>query len=122
MSLATIERTSRTSFVPVAPARELSLAVQPARATRPAVAPAPVAPAPTPPAEAPRLRAVPQGTEARGFVLYVGIDELKAAAAGTDLSAIVEQLKLLTQQLVPSVVSTVAHDGRCPRPGGSWWP
>ncbi|MGV8859002.1 winged helix-turn-helix domain-containing protein [Rhodoglobus sp.] len=105
MSLATIERTPRTSFAPAAPApapthtaaRELSLAVQPARNPRTAVAPAPAAPA----TEAPRLRAVPQGTEARGFVLYVGIDELKAAAAGTDLSAIVEQLKLLTQQLVP---------------------
>ncbi|MGV8852469.1 MAG: winged helix-turn-helix domain-containing protein [Rhodoglobus sp.] len=104
MSLATIERTPRTSFAPAAPAlapthaaRELSLAVQPSRDTRPAAAPAPAIPA----AEAPRLRAVPQGTEARGFVLYVGIDELKAAAAGTDLSAIVEQLKLLTQQLVP---------------------
>ena len=51
---------------------------------------------------------MPQGTEARGFVLYVGIDELKAAAAGTDLSAIVEQLKLLTQQLVPSAETHAA--------------
>ena len=41
-------------------------------------------------AEAPtaHLRAVPSGTEARGFVLYVGIDEDKAAADGTDLSTI----------------------------------
>lgn len=110
MSIATIERTPRTSFAPAAPAhsaphaaprttRELSLAVQPARDTGPAAAPAP---APAAPTEAPHLRAVPQGTEARGFVLYVGIDELKAAAAGTDLSAIVEQLKQLTQQLVPN--------------------
>lgn len=112
MSLATIERTPRTSFAPAAPAlapthaptRELSLAVQPARDTRPAVAPAPAAPA----AEAPRLRAVPQGTEARGFVLYVGIDEIKAASAGTDLSAIVEQLKQLAQQLVPTAETHAA--------------
>ena len=112
MSLATIERTPRTSFAPAAPAlapthaptRELSLAVQPARDTRPAVAPAPEAPA----AEAPRLRAVPQGTEARGFVLYVGIDEIKAASAGTDLSAIVEQLKQLAQQLVPTAETHAA--------------
>lgn len=106
MSLATIERTPRTSFASAVPAlaptyappaRDLSIAVQPSPSARPAVAPAPATPA----TEAPRLRAVPQGTEARGFVLYVGIDELKAAAAGTDLSAIVEQLKLLTQQLVP---------------------
>jgi len=106
MSLATIERTPRTSYSPVAPApaRELSLAPQPARDIRPAVSPAPVAPA----AEAPRLRAVPQGTEARGFVLYVGIDEIKAASAGTDLSAIVEQLKQLAQQLVPTAQTHAA--------------
>ncbi|GAA1221527.1 winged helix-turn-helix domain-containing protein [Rhodoglobus aureus] len=107
MSLATIERTPRTPFAPAAPARELSLAVQPARDTRPAVTPAPAVPT-APAAEAPRLRAVPQGTEARGFVLYVGIDELKAAAAGTDLSAIVEQLKHLAQQLVPTAETHAA--------------
>jgi DNA-binding winged helix-turn-helix (wHTH) protein len=108
MSLATVERTSHTSFAPAAPAhtpaRELSLAAQPTRDSRPAVAPTPAVFA----AEAPRLRAVPQGTEARGFVLYVGIDELKAAAAGTDLSTIVEQLKQLAQQLVPTAQTHAA--------------
>ncbi|MEY2847736.1 MAG: hypothetical protein RI885_401 [Actinomycetota bacterium] len=49
-----------------------------------------------------RLRAVPEGTEARGFVLYVGLDEAKAAAAGTDLGAVVQQLRALAAQLVPS--------------------
>ena len=49
-----------------------------------------------------RLRAVPPGTEARGFVLYVGVDEAKAAEAGTDLGQLVEQLKALTAQLVPT--------------------
>jgi len=53
----------------------------------------------TPPS---RLRAVPPGTEARGFVLYVGVDEAKAAEAGTDLGRLVEQLKALTAQLVPT--------------------
>lgn len=53
------------------------------------------------PAAAPRIRAVPQGTEARGFVLYVGIDEAKAAAAGTSLHRIVEALKSLTADLAP---------------------
>ena len=48
-----------------------------------------------------RLRAVPQGTEARGFALYVGIDELKAIQAGTDLGQVVDQLKQLLTQLVP---------------------
>jgi DNA-binding winged helix-turn-helix (wHTH) protein len=49
-----------------------------------------------------RIRAVPGGTEARGFVLYVGVDELKAAAAGTDLGSIVEALRALAKNLVPS--------------------
>ncbi len=77
---------------------------------------APVAPAPEPtltPAPAPaqpktRIRAVPEGTEARGFVLYVGVDELKAAEAGTDLGALVEQLKALTAQLVPTAETYAA--------------
>ena len=49
-----------------------------------------------------RLSAVPDGTEARGFVLYVGLDEAKAAAAGTSLHAVVEELRKLTAQLVPN--------------------
>jgi DNA-binding winged helix-turn-helix (wHTH) protein len=54
------------------------------------------------PASAPRLRAVPAGTEARGFVLYVGIDDAKAAAAGTNLGAIVQALKALAAELAPT--------------------
>jgi DNA-binding winged helix-turn-helix (wHTH) protein len=65
----------------------------------------------------PRLRAVPSGTEARGFVLYVGLDESKAAAAGTDLGAIVEQLKKLAAQLAPSV-ETYAAVALAPRGSG----
>jgi DNA-binding winged helix-turn-helix (wHTH) protein len=80
MSLATIEH-ARPTF------------------TTPTISRAPEPEAPH--TEAPRLRAVPAGTEPRGFVLYVGVDELKAADAGTDLGAIVEQLKRLTAQLVP---------------------
>ncbi len=70
-------------------------------ASRPA--PTPVAPAlPAPePAAAPRLRAVPEGTEARGFVLYVGFDEAKAAAAGIDLGRLVTELKKVTAELAP---------------------
>jgi DNA-binding winged helix-turn-helix (wHTH) protein len=64
-----------------------------------AAAPRPVTEAP---ASGSRLRAVPTGTEARGFVLYVGVDELKALEAGTDLGAIVAQLKALAAQLVPT--------------------
>ena len=80
MSLATIDRTHAIS-------------------ARPAISAVPDLPRDPAPR---KLRAVPAGTEPRGFVLYVGIDDAKAAAAGTDLGAIVEQLKLLTAQLVPS--------------------
>jgi DNA-binding winged helix-turn-helix (wHTH) protein len=51
---------------------------------------------------------VPDGAEARGFVLYVGIDEAKAAAAGTDLGRIVEALKQLTAELAPEAETYAA--------------
>src|ERR1700761_7082385 len=54
------------------------------------------------------LRAVPSGTEARGFVLYVGLGEAKAQEAGTDLGTIVEQLKALANQLAPTVETYAA--------------
>ncbi|TFD26622.1 winged helix-turn-helix domain-containing protein [Cryobacterium lyxosi] len=57
---------------------------------------------------APRIRAVPTGTEARGFVLYVGIDEAKAAAAGTSLNRIVEALKALAADIAPSAETYAA--------------
>jgi len=68
---------------------------------------APISAVPTPAPEAPvaekpRLRAVPAGTEARGFALYVGLDEFAAVEAGTDLAHVVDQLKQLLGQLVPS--------------------
>ncbi|OYX48645.1 MAG: transcriptional regulator, partial [Micrococcales bacterium 32-70-13] len=72
---------------------------------RPSTAPAaPAPPAPT----APRLRAVPEGTEARGFVLYVGLDEAKAAAAGIDLGRLVLELKRLTGELAPAAETHAA--------------
>ena len=73
--------------------------------------PAPLAAAPEPkpePTPAPRIRAVPAGTEARGFVLYVGVDEAKALEAGTDLGALVEALRALTTQLVPTAETYAA--------------
>ena len=64
----------------------------------------------TEPAERPasRIRAVPEGTEARGFALYVGIDEAKALAAGTDLPQIVEALKQLARSLAPDAETYAA--------------
>jgi DNA-binding winged helix-turn-helix (wHTH) protein len=69
------------------------------------------------PETSPRLRAVPAGTEARGFVLYVGLGESKAAEAGTDLGTIVEQLKQLAAQLAPTV-ETYAAVALAPRGSG----
>ncbi|MDH6182060.1 DNA-binding winged helix-turn-helix (wHTH) protein [Microbacteriaceae bacterium SG_E_30_P1] len=62
---------------------------------------------PTVPA-APRLRAVPSGTEARGFVVYVGIDEATAAAAGTSLGALVEKIKGVLHEAVPTIETHAA--------------
>ena len=82
--------------------------------TRPVVTPAtPPATASTPattatPATTSKLRAVPEGTEARGFALYIGIDEQKALDAGTDLSTIVTALKQLASELVPGTESYAA--------------
>jgi DNA-binding winged helix-turn-helix (wHTH) protein len=119
MSLATLDRPTATStataFAPRALQTKRPIAAAPAASTVTS-APAPAA-EPAAPAEAPRLRAVPAGTEARGFVLYVGIDELKAADAGTDLGHIVEQLKSLAAQLVPSS-ETYAAVALAPRGAG----
>ena len=82
MSIATIDRTPLSPVTPLAPAV--------------------AAPAPR------RLQAVPTGTEARGFALYIGIDEQKALDAGTDLSTIVTALKQLASELVPGSESYAA--------------
>jgi len=82
MSIATIDR------APLSPVKNIET-VQPIAAL-------------AAPAEPRRLQAVPNGTEARGFALYVGLDEFKALEAGTDLGHVVDQLKQLLSQLVPS--------------------
>lgn len=64
-----------------------------------------------------RIRAVPEGTEARGFVFYVGIDEGKAAASGTDLGALVSALRKLTAELAPAA-ETYAAVALAPRSSG----
>ena len=48
------------------------------------------------------LRIVPPAGEARGFALYVGVDEQSARAAGIDLATLVEALRHLTADLVPT--------------------
>lgn len=66
------------------------------------------APDPVSPPTRARIRAVPEGTEARGFVLYVGIDEVKAAASGTDLGAMVSALRKLASDLSPAAETYAA--------------
>lgn len=62
------------------------------------------------PDEAPRpvVKAVPRDTKARGFALYVGIDEAAAAENGIDLSQIVTALKNLTSSLAPGAETYAA--------------
>ncbi|MGN6325672.1 winged helix-turn-helix domain-containing protein [Pseudolysinimonas sp.] len=67
-----------------------------------------VAPTPAPAQPERRLRAVPEGTEPRGFALYVGIDEAAAAAAGTDLPGIVQALKRALADLAPGAETYAA--------------
>lgn len=68
----------------------------------------PTAPASGPDPAPRRLRAVPEGTEPRGFALYVGIDEASAAAAGTDLGEIVQALKRALHEIAPSAQTYAA--------------
>jgi DNA-binding winged helix-turn-helix (wHTH) protein len=65
-------------------------------------------PQPAPEPERPRIRAVPEGTEARGFALYVGVDDLKAAGAGISLPVLVEALKRTVAELVPDAETYAA--------------
>ena len=54
------------------------------------------------------LHLVPDGVQARGFALYVGIDEAKARAAGVDLPALVDALRRVTSDLVPEAETYAA--------------
>jgi len=84
-------------------------AAPPAARPGPQAAPAsPPAAHAAPPSAPARSRALPPGTEARGFALYVGIDEATAAAAGISLAAVVDQLRALTAQLVPAAETYAA--------------
>lgn len=62
------------------------------------------APAPTAPKHR-NLTAVPAETEARGFALYLGVDEATARAAGTSLTEIASALKATFAQLVPQAAT-----------------
>jgi DNA-binding response OmpR family regulator len=90
----------------VSPARTSSAAAPLSRTAAGAAATA-AAPTPAEPA-APRTRSLPEGTEARGFALYVGIDEVTAAQTGTELGDIVAQIKALVAQIAPAAETHAA--------------
>lgn len=94
----------------LAPAR--TAAPEPAQRIRPASAPAtsaaPAGTTPASPAPVSPVRAVPEGTEARGFVLYVGLGEDAAAADHIELARLVGELRALTSRLAPSAQTHAA--------------
>ncbi len=55
-----------------------------------------------------RLRGVSPDNVARGFVLYVGVDEDTAAAAGTSLAKLAQDIRTFAQSLVPQAQSYAA--------------
>ncbi|MDF2667691.1 MAG: response regulator consisting of a CheY-like receiver domain and a winged-helix DNA-binding domain [Microbacterium sp.] len=91
MSISAVLDRPSTSVVRPAAARPVAPA--------PTTTPAPVAAAPAAPAARPAL---PAGSAPRGFALYVGIDEAKAAAAGVSLGTLVEALRRTLGELAPA--------------------
>ncbi|MBJ7280812.1 MAG: winged helix-turn-helix transcriptional regulator [Rhodoluna sp.] len=65
----------------------------------------------------PFIRTTANETEARGFALYVGIDEQTAKAAGTSLGSIVAALRNILDQVAPGLAAesfaavALAHKG-----------
>ena len=76
-----------------APVRHLRAVDRPVGAQPPAPAAEPAQPA---------ARALPAGTAPRGFALYVGIDEAKAAASGINLGVLVDALRRTIAELAPA--------------------
>jgi DNA-binding winged helix-turn-helix (wHTH) protein len=93
-NIALLERPSHLRAVTAPPAPTLRAVPQPAPEA-PAAPPAPQAPA------ARQANALPPGTAPRGFALYVGLDEAKAAAAGVSLGVLVEALRRTIADLAP---------------------
>lgn len=88
----------------LAPAR--AVAPEPAQRIRTAAAPSSAAPSSAAPSSP--VRAVPDGTEARGFVLYVGLGEDAATADHIELARLVGELRALTSRLAPSAQTHAA--------------
>jgi DNA-binding response OmpR family regulator len=58
---------------------------------------------------------MPNETEARGFALYVGLDEAQAAEAGTNLTEVVTALRAKLNELIPTGVETYAAVALSPK-------
>ncbi|MDN3311235.1 winged helix-turn-helix domain-containing protein [Microbacterium oryzae] len=78
--------------------------------TRPATRPTHLRAVPNPVEVAPQAQpgAAQPGVAPRGFALYVGLDEIKAAADGVSLSTIVEALRRTISELSPSAETYAA--------------
>ncbi|MDR6986360.1 DNA-binding winged helix-turn-helix (wHTH) protein [Paenarthrobacter nitroguajacolicus] len=74
----------------------------PATESAPMTAPTPVI------AQSDRLRPVANDNVARGFVLYMGIDEETAAAAGTSIAKLAQEIRAYAQSLVTGAESYAA--------------
>ncbi|MET4096432.1 winged helix-turn-helix domain-containing protein [Arthrobacter sp. UYCu712] len=107
----------RPSFAPAAPSNSFPAPGYAAQGYNPnsygqlrAVPPAP-ATAPTPviaPGNGSPVRPVPSDNVARGFVLYMGIDEETAAAAGTSIAKLAQEIRAYAQSLVSGAESYAA--------------
>lgn len=89
-------------YRPDAEAAQAQLRAVPAPEVAPMTAPTPVI------AGGDKLRGVSQDNVARGFVLYVGVDEDTAAAAGTSLAKLAQDIRAYAQTLVPQAQSYAA--------------
>ena len=76
----------------------------PAEEAAPLTAPTPV----VAPAHGATVRPVPNDNVARGFVLYMGIDEETAAAAGTSIAKLAQEIRAYAQSLVTGAESYAA--------------
>ena len=89
-------------YRPDAEAAQAQLRAVPTSEISPMTAPTPVI------AGGDKLRGVSQDNVARGFVLYVGVDEDTAAAAGTSLAKLAQDIRAYAQTLVPQAQSYAA--------------
>ena len=97
------EQPGYSSFRPESSSAADRLRAYPGSDSNPMTAPTPVIAG-----GAEKLRGVSPDNLARGFVLYVGVDEDTAAAAGTSLAKLAQDIRAYAQTLVPQAQSYAA--------------